>query len=166
MPDTTNPKVSCVIPAHNEAPRIETVLLAAAKDPLIDEVIVVDDGSTDGTNDVVKKFIDTAKAKNARLITLKKNAGKSNAIYEGITAAQGEFICMLDADLLGLTEEIVSRLIKPVLTGSADISISLRGNSPWIYRKIGIDLLSGDRVFHKSILADRLEKIRRLPGLG
>src|SRR6266404_1815482 len=153
-------KVSCVIPAHNEAPRIDHVISAAVGDPLIDEVIVVDDGSTDGTSDVVKKF------PTVRLIALKKNAGKSNAIYEGITAAQGEFICMLDADLLGLTEEIVSKLIKPVLTGSADISISLRGNSPWIYRKIGIDLLSGDRVFHKSILADRLEKIRRLPGLG
>src|SRR6266404_101392 len=99
-------KVSCVIPAHNEAPRIANVLRAASSDPLIDEVIVIDDGSTDGTSEVVRKF------PSVRLIALKKNAGKSNAIYEGITAAQGEFICMLDADLLGLTEEIVSKLIK------------------------------------------------------
>jgi glycosyltransferase involved in cell wall biosynthesis len=153
-------KVSCIIAAYNEAPRIAGVLKATANHPLIDETIVVDDGSHDDTSKVASTFA------GVHVITLQKNAGKSNAVCVGIDAARNENILLLDADLVGLTAEAISELINPVLGGTADISISLRKNSPWIFRQIGLDYISGERVLKKSFLASYLDTIRHLPGFG
>jgi len=149
-------KVSCIIPAYNEGPRIENVLRAACGHPLISEIIVVDDGSQDDTRDVVKKF------KEVRLIINEKNMGKSYSVANGITRAREDVILLLDADLIGLTQKNITDLIEPVISNQADISISLRGNAVWYYRKIGIDFVSGERVFHKKLVEKNLEKIQKL----
>jgi len=153
-------KVSCVIPAYNEKPRIENVLRAACGHPLINEIIVVDDGSQDNTKDVVKKF------QEIRLIVNEKNMGKSYAVARGIREAKGDIILLLDADLVGLTQKNITDLIEPVISGQADISISLRANAIWLYRKIGLDIVSGERVFYKKMVEKDLEKIQNLFGYG
>jgi len=153
-------KISCIIPTYNEEPRIKNVLEIVANHPLIDEIIVVDDGSIDNTQNIVKKF------ENVKLIVHSKNQGKSMAIYTGVRESNGEFIFLLDADLLGLTSSNIATLIEPVSSGIADISISLRRNTPWVWKLIGIDYISGERVFPKKMLKDNLEKIRSLPGFG
>jgi len=153
-------QVSCVIAAYNEAPRIASVLRAAIGHPLITEVIVVDDGSTDDTKGVVSQF------PGVRLLALEKNGGKSHAVVEGIQKATGEFIFLLDADLAGLSPEYLTRLIEPVVSGKADISISLRGNTFIVWRWIGLDYISGERVFAKKFIEPLLERIFRLHGFG
>ena len=153
-------KISCIIAAHNEEPRIGNVLKAISGHHLVSEIIVVDDGSRDGTVDVVKKF------SGVRLIALEKNRGKSNAVAEGLKEAKGKFIFTLDADLEGLTPKNIADLLEPVATGQADVSISLRGNSPWIDRVIGLDYISGERVFPRSYVSDRIEDIKKLPRFG
>ena len=72
----------------------------------------------------------------------------------------------LDADLVGLTGKAVNDLASPVLSGEADISMSLRANSLFIYRWLGIDYVSGERVFKKELLAGHFEDIKKLPGYG
>ncbi|MFH0852448.1 MAG: glycosyltransferase family 2 protein [bacterium] len=153
-------KISCIIPAFNEGPRIDGVLAAAHKHPLLNEIIVVDDCSADGTKDVVKKF------DGIRLIVHEKNYGKSKAIVTGIKEASGDFLLFLDADLVGLTAKNISDLIEPVISGQADISISLRGNTPWQYKKIGLDFISGERVFPKKLVEAHLDKIENLRRFG
>lgn len=153
-------KISCIIPAYNEASRIENVLRAVSIHPSIDEIIVVDDGSDDATNTIVARF------NNVHLIVHRKNYGKSRAIYSGIKAAKGEFILMLDADLVGVTFQNIADLLAPVLTERADMSISLRRNSPLLWRLIGLDYLSGERVFPKKMLATHLKEIMMLSGFG
>jgi len=153
-------KVSCVIPAYNEEPRIENVLRVACRHPLINEVIVVDDGSQDNTKEVIKKF------QEVRLIINEKNRGKSYTVARGISSARGDIIILLDADLIGLTQKNITDLIEPVISGKADMSISLRQNAIWLYRKIGLDLVSGERVFYKKMVENDLEKIRNLFGYG
>lgn len=153
-------QVSCVIAAYNEAPRIAGVLRATVGHPLIQEVIVVDDGSKDDTRAVVSEFPEV------RLLALEKNGGKSHAIAEGIARAGGEFIFLLDADLAGLRPEYLTNLIEPVLSGSADISISLRGNTFIVWRWIGLDYISGERVFAKKFISPLLERISKLQGFG
>jgi len=153
------PEISCIIPAYNEEKGIRTVLRAAYHHPLLAEIIVVDNGSRDHTSDIVKEF------PGVKLIR-QENRGKSVAVAVAITAAKGSFICSLDADLIGITPESITKIIEPVLTGKAALSISLRQNCPWFYRPIGLDFLSGERVYPKRLLGDNIEKLRRLPNFG
>ena len=153
-------KVSCIIPAYNEEPRIGTVLRAVYNHPLINEIIIVDDASKDNTRDVVRKF------GGVQLIVHEKNKGKSQTVVDGIIQSKGDIIFLLDADLIGLIPKDISDLIEPVLSRKADISISLRKNSPWIYRKVGLDFISGERVFSKGLVKDYLSEMQKLPRFG
>ena len=153
-------RVSCIICAFNEAPRIGAVLAVATVHPLLAEVIVVDDGSTDSTADIVRRF------PSVRLITCAVNRGKSAAMAVGIAAAQNELLMLLDADLKGLASEHITALAAPVLNGTADVSLSLRQNSLLLFRAIGLDFVSGERVVRKELLSEALKEIHRLPRFG
>lgn len=153
-------KISCIICAYNEAPRIAAVLEAATSAPELDEIIVVDDASTDGTSEVVKRFAGVT------LITLPKNGGKSRAMVQGLKAAHNETVMLLDADLAHLTPADISTLAEPVVAGRADVSISLRRNAFWIHHWLGLDFTSGERVIPRSLLADVMDKIDTLPEFG
>ncbi|HEY5501219.1 MAG TPA: glycosyltransferase family 2 protein, partial [Candidatus Humimicrobiaceae bacterium] len=89
-------KVSCIIPAYNEGERIEKILNIIIGHPLIYEIIVIDDGSKDNTKEIIEKF------EGITFIKHEKNQGKSISVYDGIVKATGEYILMLDADLIGL----------------------------------------------------------------
>jgi glycosyltransferase involved in cell wall biosynthesis len=152
--------ISCILPAYNEGPRIRRILELATTHPLIDEVIVVNDGSSDDTQSVIDEF-----PKVCSYIHL-ANQGKSAALHTGIMQAKGSILCFLDADLLGLTHENITALITPVLSEGIGMCISMRGNSPWIDQKLGIDYISGERVFYKTLLDGHLDEILALPHFG
>ncbi|MCX6813213.1 MAG: glycosyltransferase family 2 protein [Candidatus Azambacteria bacterium] len=153
-------KVSCIIPAYNEEPRIGTVLRVVYNHPLIDEIIVVDDASKDNTKDIVRKY------EGVQLIIHEKNKGKSQTVVDGIIQSKGDIVFLLDADLIGLTPKNISDLIEPVLSQKADISISMRKSSPWIDRKIGFDFISGERVFLKKLVQNHLNEMQKLARFG
>jgi len=153
-------KISCIIPAYNEAQRIHGVLEVIASHPFIHEIIVVDDGSHDNTSAVVSEF------KKVRLVTHKSNSGKTKALYTGITESTGDFLFFLDSDLSGLKTEDITNLIAPVQNNLADISISLRRNAPRVWKMIGMDYISGERILPKKILLPHLKKMLSLPRFG
>ena len=153
-------RISCIICAFNEAPRIAAVLGVVSSHPLVDEIIVVDDGSTDGTAEVVKRF------PAVRLISSPVNRGKSFAMATGVASARCDLLMLLDADLTGLAVEHITALAAPVLSGEADVSLSLRRNSLLPYRAIGLDFVSGERVISRSLLSEAQEEIHRLPRFG
>ena len=155
-----NRRLTCIIPAYNEAARIGAVLDAVLNHPMIDEVIVVDDGSADGTAQVVVQH------PTARLIVLPRNGGKTAALLHGLAAASGDLILLVDADLIGLSPAHLSALIEPVTAARADMSISLRDNAPFLWRWIGLDYISGERVLHKSLLQGQETALSRLPRFG
>lgn len=138
--------ISCIIPAWNEAARIEPVLRLAARHPLIDEVIVVDDASHDDTAAVA------ATVAGVRVIRQAYNGGKTRAVAAGVAAARGARLLLLDADLQGLTPEALTALILPVLRGRAEAAVSLRGNAPGPWRMIGLDYISGERLVPRAVL--------------
>jgi glycosyltransferase involved in cell wall biosynthesis len=152
-------KISVVIAALNEAPRIARVLEVVTKSPLIDEVLVVNDGSTDNTSEVVKKF-------NVKLIENKQNIGKTLSVKKGVESSKNELIMLLDADLVGLSLRSIEDLARPVLSGETDWSISLRDNSLRMMRLLGIDWISGERVIPKTLLKDPLIWSRPEIGFG
>jgi glycosyltransferase involved in cell wall biosynthesis len=152
--------ISCIICAFNEAPRIAAVLAVASVHPLLHEVIVVDDGSTDNTVEIVKRF------PSVKLISYPVNRGKSFAMATGIATAQNDLLMLLDADLKGLACEHITALAAPVLSGETDVSLSLRQNSLLIFRTIGLDFVSGERVIRKELLSEAMSEIRLLPRFG
>lgn len=153
-------KISCLIPAYNEATRIAHVLDVVTRHPLIDEIIVVNDASEDSTGEKVRAF------PNVVLLEHPHNKGKSNAIYTGLQATRGEYVLFVDADLVGLTEADLTNLINPVINGEADVTISLRGNTPFLWKLIGLDYISGERVLPRKLITAHQEAIRALPGFG
>ena len=152
--------LSVIVPAWNEAARIGAVLSVAAGHPQIDEVLVVDDGSTDGTAKVA------AAIPGVTVIRQPQNGGKTRALVAGIAAARFSHLIFLDADLTGLTPTDLTALARPVREGRADVSISLRGNAPGLWRRIGLDYISGERVMARSHLPPDLSDLTRLPGFG
>jgi glycosyltransferase involved in cell wall biosynthesis len=140
-------KLSVIIAAYNEEPRISKVLSVVENHPLIGEVIVIDDGSIDKTSEIVKKFEVT-------LIKNKKNMGKTLSVKHGLEKSKNEFILFLDADLVGLTKENIDDLAGPVINGQVDWTLSLRGNSGLHMKLLNIDFVSGERVVKRCLLND------------
>ena len=113
--------VTAVVPAYNEATRIRPVLEALRQARLVQEILVVDDGSADGTREA-------AAACGVQVIRLPENCGKGTALRTGALVARGEILLFLDADLRGLLPAQVDALIYPVLHHQADMVIgSFRG---------------------------------------
>lgn len=153
-------RISCVLCAYNEADRIQNILEAVTGHPMLAEVIVVNDGSTDATEGLLRRFPDI------KVISYSPNRGKTYALSRGISAASGEHLMLLDADLAGVTAQDIEALGAPVLCGAADVSISLRGNSLAIYRLFGLDFVSGERVIPAALLRDAVAAMERLPRWG
>ena len=153
-------KISCIIAAYNESKRILPILDVVCNNPKINEVIVVNDGSLDNTHSLL------IRDKRINFISYPINKGKTYAVILGIKASKNDNIMLLDADLLGLKPENIDDLILPIISKKADISISLRSNSLWIYKKIGMDFISGERVFNKNILGDIDFLSKSLMGYG
>ena len=155
----TAPTFTCLVPAFNEAERLPGVLAAVVGHPSFERVVVVDDGSTDGTGDIALRH-------GAELLCTPCNGGKTRALRLGLETVRTSHVVLIDADLLGLTPAVISSLISPVATGTAYASVSLRGNSPWIWRRIGIDYISGERALPMELIAGRLEALDRLRRFG
>ena len=153
------PSITCLIPAHNEAARIAGVIAAVHDHPMIHAVLVIDDGSRDDTAAI-------AQATGVRVLRLSPNRGKSAALAEALTHVHTSHVMLLDADLTGLTAKDLSRLIAPVAEGRADVTLSLRGNAPFLWRWLGVDYITGERVLPMTLLAPIRADIAALPSFG
>jgi glycosyltransferase involved in cell wall biosynthesis len=157
--------VSIVIPAFNEARNITATIDGISSQGEF-EIIVVDDGSIDDTSD-------RAMSAGAIVVELPVNLGKGKALEKGVERASGEVIVFLDADLAESSSE-VTRLLVPVISGLADVTIARfrkPSEKPGGFgltkglARVGIRLvtgmtfdspLSGQRAMRKEVLSDLL----------
>lgn len=118
--DTWTPHISIVIPTHNEAKNIAHCLASIISGDYPRnkyELIVVDDGSTDKTSEVVELF------QNVRLIKT-KHEGKTAALNKGLKAAKEEFIITIDADTI-LEPDALKKLISPLKASDVGVVVGL-----------------------------------------
>jgi glycosyltransferase involved in cell wall biosynthesis len=136
-------KASAVVPAYNEALRIVPVLAAIAGADSVSEIIVVDDGSQDGT-------ADAAAQAGVTVVRLPENRGKARAMCEGAKRAANEVIVFLDADLVGLTPGHVDDLVRPVCDGEVDMTVGqFWSGSPLVTAWMRFcPAISGQRAMH------------------
>ena len=152
-------KISCIVPVFNEGKRVGNVLKALIGHPLLDEVIVINDGSTDDSEKVLKKM------KGINLISYAKNRGKSYAVMTGMKKAKNDLLLMIDSDLVGLRAKDISALVAPVLEGKADVAMTIRKNSFEIFKMMGLDFVSGERIFSRKSIPN-LNDIGKLTCFG
>jgi glycosyltransferase involved in cell wall biosynthesis len=145
--------ITAIIPAYNEEQTIGSILDCLIHVEKITQIIVVSDGSTDGTAEVAAGY-------DIELIDLSENIGKGGAMKAGIERCTNDNILFLDADLIGLTEQHVDDLIMPVISNDVDMTIGIFKNG-----RIVTDLaqkvtpyLSGQRAIKKALL-DKIPNI-------
>ncbi|MBI4744663.1 MAG: glycosyltransferase family 2 protein [Actinobacteria bacterium] len=154
-------KITALVAAYNEEDKISFTINALKKIDLINEIILVDDGSTDSTK--VK-----AKASGAGIIAFPKNLGKGEALNRAIKKIEADIIVLVDGDVADSAFEI-EKLIAPVLEGKADMTIAdfpkaetkggfgfVKKLSKWGIKKLSdLDVnepLSGQRVIRQDVL--------------
>lgn len=137
----------CIIPAFNEEKTIKDVLEVVKNVEIIDEIVVVSDGSDDNTAKVARDM-------GVFTIEYEENRGKGAALKAGIESTNADVLLFLDADLIGLREEHVESLLEPVLNDEADMSIGIFSNG-----RLATDLaqkvaphLSGQRAMRRQVV--------------
>ena len=112
-----DPLLSVVMPAFNERSTIEEIVDRVLAVPLRIELIIVDDGSTDGTRDILQQLAATRPIK---LVLQERNAGKGSALRRGFQEVTGDLVVIQDADLEYSPEEF-PELISLICEGRADV---------------------------------------------
>jgi glycosyltransferase involved in cell wall biosynthesis len=140
------PSAVVIIPAHNEAPRIANVIRSALDATQVVRVLVVDDGSTDGTESAARQA-------GAEVLRLVPNRGKGQAMLAGVRATHEPIVLFLDADLTGLTPGYVERLIRPVASGSCVMAVGLSEKEHiWAGLQEALPRISGQRAVLRAVL--------------
>ena len=140
---------SAIIAAYNEEKTLAEVLGALTQSRLVDEIIVVSDGSTDRTVDIARGF------EGVTTIALRENWGKGYAMRVGVDYARGDVLFFVDGDMFDLTQQHIEALLLPVLRDQCDMNIGVRHRGPvrnflWLQMKVG-PVLSGIRVMRREV---------------
>ena len=122
--DANFTKLSIIVPAYNEAATIHMILdrlrAVSLMNNIQKELILVNDCSTDNTEDVLKKYMEDHPGHDIQYYKHEVNKGKGAAIHTGISKAKGEYLVIQDADLEYDPEEF-NELLKPVFRANADV---------------------------------------------
>lgn len=141
------PEVSIIIPAYNESERLIAplrTLLDYAEAAGNMEIVVVDDGSTDGTADFARETAKEKPGVAVNVIRYEQNRGKGFAVKTGLQAAQADYALITDADLSTPIEEM-TKLIGLIRDGSCDVAFGSRAldrsligtHQPWFREQGG-----------------------------
>ena len=124
MDETLGPRLSVVMPCYNEAATVAEMVKRVLASPHTAELVIVDDGSTDGTRELLHGF----DASRVRILLQPENRGKGAAIRRGFEVASAEFVIVQDADL-EYDPRDYDIVLEPLLSGSADVVYGSRFQS-------------------------------------
>ena len=143
-----NQKVAAIVPALNEEGNVGDVLKVLLQAKILDEVILINDGSTDRTGKIGEEL-------GVKVINRAKPGGKGNAMREGVEATDAGIIVFFDADLIGLAPEHASLLVEPIIKGEAAMCAGIRqrwGGLPKLWAMIDPLLaIGGERAMKREL---------------
>ena len=146
--------ISAIIPVFNEEKTVSKVIATLLMNHLIDEVICVNDGSTDKSMEVINQF----EGKIA-IIDLQKNYGKGHALSVGIKRAKGEIVFFVDADLTNLSDDHISELLTPILNNYARGVVGFPASIKGKMFNCVFSNFAGERAYYKEDLISHLEEM-------
>lgn len=149
-------KISAIICAYNEEKTVKEVVTTVC-DFFFDEVIVVNDGSTDGTDKILSEFLNLPSLK---YIALPENKGKGYAMATGIENSTGEIIVFIDADLSNLKEEHFEQLITPIFNNECDMVLGQATETLINYKINPFKSFTGERSMLKKDILPILEEMK------
>jgi hypothetical protein len=117
------PLIAAIIPTYNEEINVAGVLEVLHATSILDEVIFVDDGSSDRTVEILRQA--ASMDQRFRVIQHEKNSGKGQAIFTGWAATTAPILLLLDADLKNLTPDHLQALLDPVINHHTDMTLGL-----------------------------------------
>ena len=142
-------KTTAIVAAYNEEGTIADVLRALTASPLIDEVIVVSDGSQDATVEIARTF------DGVRTVALHENHGKGFAMAVGVATATNDTLFFCDGDMYNVTEDHIRALVSPVLRGDCEMNIGVRNRGDvanFLHLRVKCGpILSGIRVMRRKV---------------
>lgn len=147
-------RVAAIIPAFDEEATVASVVRAARSSPLVGDVIVVSDASTDRTAAV-------ARDAGATVVERPVNGGKGAAVLSGLAMTDAPVILLLDADLIGLTAAHVESLLAPVLSGARAMNCSRRDRGWMTPLTRFLPLVSGERALPRALVEGIPERFLR-----
>ena len=147
--------VSAIVPVFNEEKTISKVLNPLLMSKLIDEIICINDGSTDRSIDLLNQYEGKIK-----IIDLATNHGKGYALSVGISQAKGDIVAFIDADLTNLSDDHIKELLAPILNGCAR---GVVGYPSFIKGDLFNPLLNfaGERAYYKKDLISHVEEMAK-----
>jgi polyisoprenyl-phosphate glycosyltransferase len=127
MPDTPctsrKPRIAAILPVFNEELNVPGVLDVLRASSILDEIILVDDGSSDQTFEILSQA--AALDQRIQVIRHEQNRGKGQAIFSGWASTGAPILLLLDADLKDLNPEHINALLAPVIDNRADMTLGL-----------------------------------------
>jgi len=149
--------ITAIICVYNEENTIEDVVMLVSNYS-IDEVIVVNDGSTDKTDSILKEI---KKYYNFKYIILPKNKGKGFAMAKGVEKAKGDVIMFIDADLSNIQNKHFTELLTPILNNKADMVLG-QPTETLIDTSINpFKSFTGQRALKKTDIQPIIEKMKK-----
>ncbi len=141
--------ITCIIPFYNEASRIQAVLKQLVSVAGIDEIICVDDGSTDTTSKEIAHTFSHVK-----VMRLGKNSGKSAAVAAALPEIASTHVLLFDADLHNFSGTQVVEAIAAI-DESIDMLIFAQTRDPWLLKALRFNILnSGERIIKTNVLKE------------